>query len=116
MNYTKFTVSLIFALFATLSHAQELDLTALDSGVQHGFNRRSQQARVDTIPTSYFADEDVSQSVDADQASTAQQNLLILGCFATLLGAGGVITAISVMRRRKVARRVNVAPPLKLCA
>lgn len=106
----------LVALLVSGSFAQDvnLNLTDLTSQVQRRFSgSKFQQSRVDRIPTSYFADE-VTQTIGAEQPSS-DQNLLILCSFATLLAVGGVITAISIAKRRKYARRINAAPPVKLC-
>ena len=105
-------------LIVTSSLAQDssLNLTAdLSSQVQRRFSEKTFQARVDRMPSNYLASEARVHIVENEKATTSRQNLLILCCFATLLTAGGIITAVSVNKRRKNARRVNVAPPVKIC-
>ena len=118
MDRKSFAALALVALSLPASLAQDttLNLTDLPSQVQSRFTQnRFKQARIDRMPANYLSDEVTVQTAGVDQASTAQQNMLILGCFAVLLTAGGIITGLSLAKRRRRAQKVNVAPPIKLC-
>ncbi len=111
-NRTVFTL-LVFVLFSTQSYAQ--DLSNLNPQLVGGFEPKVRQARVEALPTDFFAEEVRTYEASAsDNSATAAQNMLVLFSLGTLLVAGSVITAFCVINRRRSSNRASVAPPVKL--
>lgn len=106
-------VAAIATIFSSSVVAQELSRLEFN---KNQFDTRNQTARVNSLPSGYFADqsgEGVIEQTEA-QGSTQLQNLLVISGFGALLLTGGVITGFYLMKRRTAAGQ-RTAPPIKLC-
>ena len=106
------SVAVIATIFSSAVVAQELSRIDINSNQF----RVQNHARVNAIPTGYFADQSSEGAIELTEAqgSTQLQNILVIVGFATMLTAGGLITGFYLMKRRNAARQRR-APPVRLC-
>lgn len=103
-------VAAIATVFSSSIAAQEL--SRLDFNTEK-FDTFQKHARVDTLPTGYFA-EKTDEAVDVSDApaKTRVQNLIVIAGFATMMMTGGIITGLYLVKRRGAQQ--STAPMVKL--
>ena len=110
--------NLVFTFAAVVIFSSQLfaqDLHRLNPRFTGGYSQSGRQARVNSIPTNFFDEQQPIQDVEVEPVavSTAAQNLFILGSFAILLTSGGIITGVCLLKRSR-QKSTRVAPPVKL--
>jgi|GEM_PF-6582010 len=105
-------VAAIATILSTSVVAQELGGIGINT---NEFETQS-QARVNSLPTGYFADQSDEGAIEsnASQSGNQLQNLLVIFGFATMLTTGGVITGFCIVKQRNSTRQ-RTAPPVRLC-